>query len=38
MDRREGMRVPETAEFRDGVYVSLQIGWSAKRILAMNLR
>lgn len=37
-DGREVMHVPELAEFRDRVYVSPQIGWGAKRLLAMHLR
>ena len=38
-DRRElVMRVPKSAESPDRVHVSPQIGWGAKRLLAMHLR
>src|SRR5258706_1518338 len=36
VDRREVMRVPVSAEFRDRVHVNPQIGWGADRILAMQ--
>jgi len=37
LDREDAMRIPESAESRDGVHVSLEIGWCTKRIPAMNL-